>query len=173
MVGGTAPGAYNPALSHFFHSVCHGAIRLHEIGDGLVVICSHQASCLAEVPAGHSYGAAVMGEVAINGDAMWVLDEDHVCHSLDDCAFNFKRHLRISSVQHNLAVREYFHLFTIAEHSDALLADFTALCVVVDNNTEVAVDEVLGQQIAALSRELIELLVESHEMLIASKGSMG
>ena len=47
------------------------------------------------------------------------------------------------------------------------------LACVVDDDAEVAVDEVSREQVATLAGELEEALVESHEVLVAGDACMG
>ena len=54
-----------------------------------------------------------------------------------------------------------------------LLGGYPSAGLVVDDDAECTVDEVAGQQVAALPSELVELLVKGHVVLVTGDGGVG
>ena len=70
---------------------------------------------------------------------------------------------------HPPCISHQLDLLVPNEHGDAFLLPAV---LIVHHHTEVLVDEVMCQQVAAVTRKLIELLVKRHVVLIARDGGM-
>lgn len=163
---------HSPAAGKLFNGCGHLSVDLLEVGGGLVVVGSEETTGLAVVPAGDADSAVVVGEVAGDLDTMVVVDAEGVANAVDSSVLGDDGHLGTASVDLDTELGQDFDLVLAVDDSDGLLGALDAVALVVDYNAEGSVDHVTGQQVAALSGELEELLVKGHVVLGSRDGGM-
>lgn len=170
IVGLAASLSNGPAIGKLSFIVGNNTAWCHEVIDGLVVVCSQQSTGPGKVPASDIDSAAIMLQVAGDGDSVLVVDADVVSSAHDGGITLLDWHLEyVGSVHHDLGTWEDLELVVTADYSDALLGGHIPDSLVVDDDAEVSIKEVTGQQVAAFSGVLIEVLVKGHEVLAASE----
>ena len=81
--------------------------------------------------------------------------------------FSDEREFRTLAIHLDSKVGLDFNLVLAMDNSQGLLQLITALCIVVDDDTECPINEVASQQVAALPSKLVELLIKGHVVLIS------